>query len=68
MMLKANEGCCEEASMFSTNMYIPCNKPATKVMRSDKDKKDHRMCDMCSDHNLRRGMVEINLKEINKKK
>lgn len=57
--LKAKEGCCEEASTMSHNFYIPCNAPAVKVLRCDKDKRDYRMCDMCAHHNLKRGMVEI---------
>ena len=58
-MFKAQEGCCEEASQFSSLVYIPCNQPATKVMRSDRDKRDYRMCDMCAHHNLKRGMVDV---------
>jgi hypothetical protein len=62
-MFKAQDGGCEEASIFSREVYIPCNQPATKVMRSERDKRDYRMCDMCADHNLRRGMVEIKPEE-----
>jgi hypothetical protein len=58
-MLKAKEGCCEEASHLSTTAYIPCNRPATKIMHSEKDQRNYRMCDMCADHNLRRGMTEV---------
>ena len=60
--LKAKEGCCEEASFMSREFYIPCNRPATKVMYSERDDRNYRMCDMCADHNTRRGMVEVNPK------
>jgi hypothetical protein len=42
--------------------YIPCNKPATKIIRPRKDggEPDLRMCAMCADHSLRnRGMILI---------
>ena len=44
--------------MMSREFYIPCNAPATKVLYCNRDKRDYRMCDMCADHNVRRGMVE----------
>lgn len=34
--------------------YIPCNKPATKIIRWNRRSDDPvRMCDMCADHNVR---------------
>lgn len=52
--LKANPHCCEEASLSSSQYYIPCNKPATKLVgwkgRSDAP---IRMCEMCADHNVK---------------
>lgn len=57
--LKAKEGCCEEASLYSHNFYIPCNAPAAKIMFSKGDDREYRMCLPCADHNKNRGMVEI---------
>ena len=52
--LKAKDHCCEEADMASHNFYIPCNKPAVSIVgwkgRSDTP---IRMCDMCTDHNVK---------------
>jgi hypothetical protein len=53
--LKAKPGCCEEASTLSHNFYIPCNRPATKIIASREG--ELRMCDACADHSVRnRGM------------
>lgn len=57
--LKAEPGKCEEASPLSHKFYIPCNRTAEYLMRSDKDRRIYRMCLMCADHNTRRGMVNI---------
>lgn len=58
MELKAREDGCEEASVFSQNVYIPCNAPAEFVVRHSEG--DYRMCAMCTDHNIRnRGAVLI---------
>lgn len=57
--LKAQEGCCEEASSMSRDFYIPCNAPASKVLSCDRDGRDYRMCEPCAWHNLRRGMVDV---------
>lgn len=56
--LKAKDGCCQEASMFSQEFYIPCNAPATKIMRH-RNGEEYRMCDPCADHNTRRGFQEV---------
>jgi hypothetical protein len=66
--LKAKEGCCEEASTMSHDFYIPCNRPAVKVLYCDKDKREYRMCDMCAHHNLTRGMVVVKDLDIPKTK
>ncbi len=61
-MLKAKEHCCEEAALGMGDAYIPCNKPATKIIRPRKDggEPDLRMCDFCADHSLRnRGMILV---------
>jgi hypothetical protein len=50
--LSANPGCCEEASLYSREFYIPCNRPAEFLVQT-KDKSPYRMCDMCTDHNVR---------------
>lgn len=54
MELKADDNCCEEASILSTNTYIPCNAPAVSIVgwkgRSDKP---IRMCRECANHNIR---------------
>lgn len=57
--LKAKDGCCEEASVFSREVYIPCNQPATQVLYSSRDKRKYRMCEPCAHDNLKRGMVKL---------
>lgn len=51
--LKANAHCCEEASLNSSQFYIPCNKPAVSVVgwRGHNDN-PIRMCAFCADHNV----------------
>ncbi len=58
--LKAREHCCEECMMGSP-IYVPCNKPATKVIGvRDGGEGPYRMCDMCADHSVKnRGMMLI---------
>ena len=56
---RAEEGGCEEAALISSEVYIPCNKPATQVLHCDRDRRDYRMCDFCADHNIRRGMTFV---------
>lgn len=56
---KAQDGCCEEASMYSKEFYIPCNATAKHFMYSDRDKRTYRMCEPCAYHNLKRGMVDV---------
>jgi len=59
--LKAKEHCCEEASMMSSQFYIPCNQPATRmIMHTQHNEGPYRMCQMCADHNTRnRGATDI---------
>jgi hypothetical protein len=54
MELKANDHCCQEASIFSGAAYIPCNAPATSIV-GWKGRPDDpiRMCDACARHNIR---------------
>lgn len=57
--LKAIQGGCEEASPASRDHYIPCNKPAKKMIYSKRDKKTYRMCEACADHSVKnRGMID----------
>lgn len=58
MPLSAKPGCCEEASLWSREFYIPCNEPA-KYMVKNRDPKPYRMCDMCADHNVRNRGAKI---------
>ena len=57
--LKALPGRCEEASMYSGAVYIPCNAPATVLMKDDRSGAVYRMCDPCADHNKRRRFTLI---------
>lgn len=57
---------CEEANLYGIMIPgkfgpepAPCSRPATKLMASEKDGRIYPMCDMCADHNTRRGMVII---------
>lgn len=59
-MIKASEHCCEEASLLSGSLYLPCNVPATKVVRwKGRTDKPVRMCDGCTDHNVRHRGGEV---------
>jgi hypothetical protein len=59
MDLKARPGGCEEASPMSHNFCIPCNRPATRMIKN-RDPRPYRMCDMCADHNVRnRGAEDV---------
>lgn len=51
--LKARPGCCEEASVHSTNAYIPCNAPAVRLVGYKSGEGPYRMCAACADHNVR---------------
>lgn len=54
MTLKANEHCCEEASLHSREVYMPCNAPA-KLIVGWRGRTDTpiRMCEACADHNCK---------------
>lgn len=51
--LKAKPGCCEEASVVSSDYYIPCNAPAVAriAWRGRKDP-SIRVCESCENHNI----------------
>lgn len=60
-MIKATDGCCEEAALNAPEgMYLPCNKPAEWIVgwkgRSDKP---IRMCFACKEHNVRNRGGEV---------
>lgn len=57
--LKAGEGRCEEASMFSRIFYIPCNAPAESVVKFRSGEGPYRMCAACADHNIRNRGAEL---------
>jgi hypothetical protein len=44
---------CQEASQFSRAFYIPCGKPATKLVLSERGRRLYPMCEPCADHNVR---------------
>lgn len=53
---------CEEASLHilsTAQMFVPCAAPASHRMWSKNDNRHYWMCNMCADHNIRRGMVEV---------
>jgi hypothetical protein len=51
---------CEEASMFSSAAYIPCNAPAAFVVKwKGRSDAPIRMCEGCADHNVRNRGGEI---------
>ena len=50
--LKADPGCCEEASIASHEFYIPCNRPAVWMVKN-RDPKPYRMCRECAHHNVK---------------
>lgn len=54
MALKAKQHCCEETSVHAVEFYIPCNRPATKVVYHQTDDKLYRMCPTCAHHNISR--------------
>jgi hypothetical protein len=58
-MIEAEPTGCEEASILSTSVYIPCNAPATRLVKN-RDPRTYRMCDACADHNVRnRGARDV---------
>lgn len=52
---------CQEASLLSGKMYIPCGAPATYVMHSEKDRRHYYMCERCAITNQRRGMTVVHM-------
>jgi hypothetical protein len=38
---------------MSHEFYIPCNAPATRMIKNRDPQSPYRMCDMCADHNVR---------------
>lgn len=59
-MLKAAPGCCEEASRWSRETYIPCNRPAYHhVAFVALGEGPYRMCEACAEHNLSNRGAEL---------
>jgi hypothetical protein len=48
---------CEEASIHSKTLYIPCGLPAIALVYHNRDNRTYHMCAMCRDHNIKRGGV-----------
>ena len=61
--VKAKEHCCEECAILppGMNFYMPCNKPATKMIGWPARKEGpYRMCDDCAWHSVKnRGATEM---------
>ena len=58
--LKAASNCCEEASHLSREFYIPCDKPAVRLINNGDHTYPYRMCEACAQHNVRsRGAEDI---------
>lgn len=52
--MEAKPHCCEEASILSHTVYIPCNQPAVNIVSwKGRNDKPIRMCAMCTNHNVR---------------
>jgi hypothetical protein len=51
--LKAKPGMCEEASPMSHNFYIPCNRPAVRMIGFKSGEGPYRMCEACAYHNVK---------------
>lgn len=56
--LVAQYGCCEEASMLSQTVYIPCNAPAV-VLVNNGDRRPYRMCEACACHNVKNRRAKV---------
>lgn len=58
--LKAGPGRCEEASPLSHGAYIPCNAPATVMVKHrGRAEGPYRMCPECASHNVKNRNAEI---------
>jgi len=49
---------CEEASMLSSDRYIPCGKPAVALVKN-RDPRPYFMCMGCADHNVTNRGAEV---------
>lgn len=55
---------CQEASSGFPNAYVPCGRPATAMVRHDKDRRSYFMCEPCAYHNIHnRGAKLVKTKE-----
>lgn len=58
--LVANPGACEEASTLSRERYIPCNAPATMLVKHrGRAEGPYRMCEECGTHNIQNRNAEM---------
>jgi hypothetical protein len=55
--LEASAHRCEDASALSADRYIPCNRPARKVVLADGN--ELRMCDECAWHSQKNRAMKI---------
>lgn len=44
--------------------FIKCGKPASNCLWCNRDRRLYWMCDMCTDHNLTRGMVKVDMSKL----
>lgn len=59
MAWEAKPNGCQEASELSHSFYIPCNRPATRIIKTS-DATPYRMCNMCAEHNIKnRGAKDL---------
>lgn len=55
---------CEEASPLSFKIKIDCGRPASSIVWHNVDQRAYRMCEACTDHNVRnRGGIELTPKD-----
>ena len=52
MGIEAKVGCCQEQADGPFEVYIPCNRPAVKLVYHERDKRAYRMCEQHAWHNI----------------
>lgn len=59
---------CQEASSLSQGEYVPCGRPAVKIVDNG-DEHPYWMCFNCADHNIRnRGGISWKLEKQSEEK
>lgn len=54
---------CQEASIYSIAIYIPCDRKATFTIYHARDRRAYHMCPMCAEHNIRnRGGKDVTVR------